>query len=82
MNAVQKGLLCPHVDKCQENIVKVIKKCWDGNPSSRHCLSMSIINPFSYVFMIVSTTAFDTIVMLLEGKKEDLPPASLEGTSS
>ena len=32
--------------------------------------------------MIVSTTAFDTIVMLLEGKKEDLPPASLEGTSS
>lgn len=81
MNAVQKGLLCPRVDKCQENIVEIIKDCWDGNPSSRPCLSSLFINPFPCVFMIVSTTVFKQIKMLLEGKKED-PPASLEGTSS
>ena len=82
MSAVQKGQLRPHVDKCQDNIVKVIQKCWDGNPSSRPCLSFLFINPFPCVFMIAPTTAFDIIVMLLQGKKEALPPASLEGTSS
>ena len=52
VNAVCQGLR-PSISGCSSEMKALISKCWDGNPSSRPCLSFSFLKHHAHTAVLI-----------------------------